>query len=90
MFIKRAEREYKCGESTGRLQAWGEGQRDRPRTRDAERTREEGSDTCSGGPLNHLYEGSPSGLPLAHHLASSGLESTFGLTQGSPLCVHGF
>ena len=31
---------------------------------------------------------SPSLLPLANHLAQSGLESTFGLTLGSLLCMH--
>lgn len=34
--------------------------------------------------------GSPPGLPLANHLALSGLESTFGLTQDPPLCASMF
>ena len=35
-----------------------------------------------------LLWGGPSGLLLASHLALSGLESTFGLAGGPPLCVH--
>ena len=42
---------------------------------------------CFGGGLNHLYGGSPSGLPLVNHLALSDLESTFSLTQGPTLCT---
>ena len=44
--------------------------------RNRDRAREEESNTCYGGALNHLNEGSLSWLPLANHLASSG----FGLT----------
>ena len=43
---------------------------------------------CFGGDLNHLYGCSTSGLPLANHLALSGLESIFGLTLGLSLYVH--
>ena len=39
---------------------------------------------CFGGGLNHLYGDSASRLPLANHLALSGLEPTFDLTQGPP------
>lgn len=37
-----------------------------------------------------LVWGHPSGLPLANHLASSGLALTLGLTLGPPLCAHIF
>ena len=37
--------------------------------------------------LKSLVWGSPAGLPLAHYLVSSGLEPTFGLTWGPPLCA---
>ena len=40
--------------------------------------------TCFGDSLNPLYKSSPARLPLANHLAFSGLEPTFGLTQGPP------
>ena len=46
------------------------------------------STMCFGGLLNHWYGGGPFGLPLANHLALSGLESLSGLTQGPPLCAH--
>ena len=36
------------------------------------RAREEENNKCFGGCLNHLYGGSPSGLSLVSHLASSG------------------
>ena len=49
--------------------------------REREKAREKESNVCFGGPLNHLYGGSPSGLPLANHLALSGS----GLTQGPAL-----
>ena len=39
---------------------------------------------CFGGHLNQLCGGSPSGLPLANHLALSG----FGVTQGPALCAR--
>ena len=89
------KREDKCRESIGGL----EGEEERKRERESVcvcvcvcvcvwvRERERGSATCFGGGLNHLYGDSPSGLPLANHLALSGLESIFGLTQGPPLCV---
>lgn len=48
----------------------------RDRARDREGT------ACFGGGLNHLCGGSPSGPPLACHLALPG----FGLTQG-PACT---
>ena len=54
--------------------------------RQREAAREEESNTCFGGGLNHLDEGSPLELPLANHLALSGHEPTFVLTQGPPLC----
>ena len=54
--------------------------------REKETEREEERNKCFGGCLNHSYRNSPSGLPLVNHLASSGLELTFGLTQGPPLC----
>ena len=38
--------------------------------------------------LSHLYEGSSSRFPLANHLALSGLEPVFGLTQGLSLCAQ--
>ena len=56
-------------------------ERKRDRDRQRERAREEESEACLRGGLNHLFGGNPSGLPLANHLASSGLEPTFGLTQ---------
>ena len=71
------KRDERCGESTGRLQGLGwRAERQR------ERAREKDSDTYSGGGLNHLFGDGPSRLPLTNHLASSGLEPTFGLTQG--------
>ena len=78
MFIKREERKDKSGESAGRF--WiGVGV---PREKASKRAREEEGDMCFRGGLNHLYRKSPSGLPLANHLALSSLESTFCLTQG--------
>ena len=65
-------------------------ERDRDRDRQRERAREEESNMRFGGGLNPLYGGSPSGLPLANHLASSVLEPTVGLTQGPPLCTSIF
>ena len=53
---------------------------------DRGKEKEEKRDTCFGGGLNHLYGGRPSGFPLANHHALSGLEFTFGLIQGPPLC----
>ena len=41
-------------------------------------------ESTTWGGLNHLYGGSPSGLPLANYIALPGLESIFGLTQGCP------
>ena len=69
------EREDKCGEITSRqgVAEGGEGER---------QTRK--SNACFGGGLRHLCGLSPSGLPLANHLASSG----FGRTQGPPLSAH--
>lgn len=55
---------------------------------EGQRQRDKESDACFGGDLNHLYGNSPPGLPLANHLASSGLEPTCGLTEGPPLCAH--
>ena len=40
------------------------------------------------GGLNHLHGGSSSTFLPANHLALSGLESTFGPTQGLALCVR--
>ena len=40
---------------------------------ESERDREKESGTFFGGHLNYLYGGSPSRLPLASHLASSGM-----------------
>ena len=80
---REREREYRCGESRGRL---GGGQRG-GRQIETERAREEEDNTCFGGHLNHLYGGSFSKLPLANHLALSELEPTFVLTQGPPLCT---
>ena len=51
----------------------GDGRRERARER-----------PCFGGGLNHFFADSPPGPPVAHHLASSGLEPTCGLTQGLP------
>ena len=53
---------------------------DGDRERSTERKRREC--TCFAG-IKSLVRGSPSGLPLVNHLASS----SFGLTQGPPLCV---
>ena len=55
-----------------------ERERERDRDRQRERAREEESDTCFGGPLNHLY-GQSFGLPLASYLAAFG----FGLTHST-------
>ena len=49
--------------------------------------REGKNSMCFGGGSNHSYGDHPSGLPLANHLASSGLESIFVLIQGPPLCA---
>ena len=57
--------------------------------REKEREREKSDMSFEGG-LNHLCGGSSFGLPLANHLALSGLESTFGLTQDPPLCASMF
>ena len=83
-FIMRGEREDRCRKSTGtgRLgELWRGREKDRDRQR--ERAREEESNTCFGSGLNHLYGGSPSRVPLANHLASSG----FVKTQDPPLCA---
>ena len=58
----------------------GAGGMERERETEREREKEEESNMCFGGCLNHLCGGSPSGLPLANHLALS----DFGLTQGLP------
>ena len=81
VFIKREDREDRCGESTCRLQCPVRGG-------GTERAREEESSMCFGGGLNHLCGGRPFRLPLANHLDSSELESIFGLTQGPPVCAR--
>ena len=88
MFTKREEREDWCEESTGRF-LFREG---REREIETERAREDVGDTCFGCQINHLYGGSPPGLPLANHFALSGLEPTFGRTRtrSSPVCVRIF
>ena len=67
-------REKREDTGTGRL--WGVGGQGERQTQ-REKAREEESNMCFGGSLNHSYGGSPSRLPLANHLASSG----FGLTH---------
>ena len=57
---------------------------------DTEKEQEEESNMGFGDGLNHLYGVSPSGLFLDNHFASSGLEPTFVLTMGPPLCVCTF
>ena len=66
------KREDMHGESMSRLGSGGEAERKE-------------SNVCFGGGLNHH---SSSRLPLANHLALSGLESIFGLARAPPLCVH--
>ena len=81
---RKEEREDKCGESIGRLW-WGwEMEREKGRDRKSKRGREQ---HMLWRWFNHLYVGSPSRLPLAKHLASSGLEPTAGLTQCPTLCA---
>ena len=63
-----------------RRQVGGAGGGEREREIQNKRGREE-RNTCFGSHLNHSYGGSPSRLPLANHLASSGS----GLTQGLAL-----
>ena len=82
MFNMREGRGDRCGETQS-----GSGGIERERQRQREKAGEEESNMCLGGGLNHLYGGSPSRLLLANCLALSGLEPTFGLTQGPPLCV---
>ena len=55
-------------------------ERERERQRQSKREREQ---RVLWSSLNHSYGGSPSGLPLANHLPSSG----FGLTGGPALRV---
>ena len=54
-----------------------EREREREAETDRERAREEERDVCFGGPLSRLHGGSPSRLPPANHLTSSGLEPTY-------------
>ena len=70
VYVKREEREGKCGESEGTGRLGGVVvERERERDRRSKRGREQ---HVLSGPLNHLYGDGPS------HLALSG----FGLTQG--------
>lgn len=81
MSVEKAQTGSGRGMGGGR---WGERERDRQR----EGAREN-SHLCFGGLSDHLFGGCPSWLPLANPFASSGLELTFGMTQGPPLCVQG-
>ena len=83
MFIKREERENKCGEAQA-------GPVSGVVSREIETEREEESAMSFGGGLNHLYGDSPSGPPLANQLALSGREHTCGLIRGLPLCASTF
>ena len=85
MFIKRGEREDRCEESIGRLWLGAvESERDRDRKKKSKRGRER---HMLWRGFKSLVWGSPSRLPLANHLALSGLEPT-SLTQGPPLHAH--
>ena len=66
--VWRKYRHRKAGVGGGK----GE-ERPRHREKKQERKREEEKNLCFGGPLNHSDGEGPSRLPLASHLASSGM-----------------
>lgn len=86
IYLRREERENRCGKDAGTASGGGVGG-ERGRKTDIERKSKRGSgeesNMCFGSPLNDLSGGSPSRLPLANHLASCGS----GLTPGSALTM---
>lgn len=58
---------------------WPQRERERPRVREWE--------LCALGMFELPMWSNSSRFPPANHLASSGLKSTFGFTEGPPLCA---
>ena len=81
----RDKREKMGAEKIETQAGWGRGWK--RIEKETERATEEEKQHLLWKSLKSLLWGNPSGLLLANHLASSGLEPTIGLTQDPPLYV---